>query len=567
MMSDRANQSLGGLDEETARAEAGPPTVPEPPAALNPSTIADAPTIDPGSQPTTSILGEPSELVHEAATLPPGSPPRSAHERPTALFLGQDPSATPGASEECPIRYFGDYEILREIARGGMGVVFFARQVSLNRFVALKMIASDRLASETDLRRFHVEAEAAALLDHAHIVPIYEIGEHDGQQYFSMRVIDGGNLADAIPRYVLDPRAAARLLCTVARAVHFAHQHGILHRDLKPANILLDRSGQPHVSDFGLAKRIESDCKLTQSGAIMGTPSYMAPEQAAGQNKHLTTAADVYALGAILYELITGRPPFRGDSVIDTLLQVVEREPERPRSLKPHIDRDLESICLKCLEKDPQRRYSTADALAEDLDAYLRGEPVLAEVSSTGRLMRLLLRETRHTEVMGLWGRVWMWHALQVFVLFLASNVLIWAGVRRAAPYVALWVFGLLCLLVPAWYYRFRNGPALTPIERQLGQVWGMFAASCLLTGAIVVLMGLEVTRLLPLVVLECGLAAGCMAAILGGSFYVLAAACAALAVLLADEPSFGPAIFGVVFGIGLFVPGWRFSRRQAATF
>ena len=176
--------------------------------------------------------------------------------------------------------------------------------------------------------------------------------------------------------------------------------------------------------------------------------------------------------------------------------------------------------------------------------------------------MRMLLRDTRHTEVMALWGRVWMWHAVLVFVLFLASNVLIWAGTRQAAPFVALWVVGLLSLMVPAWYYRFREGPALTPIERQLGQVWGMFAASCFLTGAIVVLMGLEVTRLLPLVVLQCGLAAGCMATILGGSFYILAAACAALAVVLAVEPSLGPAIFGVVFGIGLFVPGWRFSRR-----
>ena len=193
-------------------------------------------------------------------------------------------------------RCFGDYEMIREIARGGMGVVFYARQISLNRFVALKMIASDRLATETDVRRFHVEAEAAALLDHAHIVPIYEIGEHEGHHYFSMRLIDGGNLADAIPRCVEDPKTAVWLLSTVARAVHFAHQHGILHRDLKPANILLDRSGQPHVGDFGLAKRIEADCKLTQSGAIMGTPSYMAPEQAAGQNKSLTTAVDVYAL-------------------------------------------------------------------------------------------------------------------------------------------------------------------------------------------------------------------------------------------------------------------------------
>ncbi len=526
---------LAALEKELRRVNEDPTS----PEATPPSNVAEAPTL---------------ALIRGTDVLSVSEEPKGASSGPFELPTGE----TPGSLTRC----FGDYEIIGEIARGGMGVVFFARQISLNRFVALKMIPSDRLATETDLRRFHVEAEAVALLDHAHIVPIYEIGEHEGQQYFSMRLIDGGNVADAIPRYIEDPRAAARLLSTVARAVHFAHQHGILHRDLKPANILLDRSGQPHVSDFGLAKRIEADCKLTQSGVVLGTPSYMAPEQAAGRNKHLTTAADVYGLGAILYELITGRPPFRGDTVIETLQQVVEQEPERPRSHKPGIDRDLESICLKCLEKDPERRYDTADDLAEDLDAYLRGEPVLAEVSSKGRLMRMLLRETRHTEVMALWGRVWMWHALQVFVLFLASNILIWAGTRRAGPYVALWVVGLLCFIVPAWYYRFRDGPALTPIERQLGQVWGMFAASCFLTGAIVVVMGLEVTQLLPLVVLQCGLAAGCMAAILGGSFYVLAAACAALALVLAVEPSFGPAIFGVVFGIGLFVPGWRFSRR-----
>ncbi len=532
-------RELRHADETIARPDAAP--------------IAEAPTIAPASPPTASIPGPVNPSVHEDATLAPRDQ--------ATVDLGSS-APPPDASEPARVRYFGDYEIARELARGGMGVVFLARQISLNRLVALKMIRSDRLATEADIQRFHIEAEAAALLDHAHIVPIYEIGEHEGQHYFSMRFIDGGNLADAVPRYVGDHQAAARLLAAVARAVHFAHQHGILHRDLKPANILLDRDNQPHVSDFGLAKRVEADGRLTQSGAILGTPSYMAPEQAAGRNKHLTTAADVYALGAILYELLTGRPPFRGDSAIETLLQVVEQEPQRPRALNPAIDRDLESICLKCLEKDPGRRYGTAEGLADDLDAYLRGEPVLADVSSTGRLVRRLLRESRHTEVMALWGRVWMWHAFQVLVLFLASNVLIWAGTRRAWPYVTLWGLGLLSLTVPAWYYRFRDGPALTPIERQLGQVWGMFAACCLLTGVIVVLMGLEVTQLLPLVVLQCGAAAGCMAAILGGSFYVMAAACAALALLLAVAPRIGPAIFGVVFAVSLFVPGWTFSRR-----
>jgi serine/threonine-protein kinase len=523
------------------------------PVRKPPSTVTEAPTNAPGVP-----LIEP--VSRQAVSSVPDEETRAPREDVT-IDLTPYPSTASGTRSPMSSRSFGDYEIIREIARGGMGVVFQARQLSLNRLVALKMIPPDRVATETDVQRFRIEAEAAALLDHAHIVPVYEIGEHEGQHYFSMRIIDGGSLAHAIPSFVKDPKAAAELLATVARAVHFAHQRGILHRDLKPANILLDRDGQPHVTDFGLAKRVEADCKLTQSGAVLGTPCYMAPEQAAGRIRNLTTAADVYSLGAILYELLTGRPPFRGDSVIETLLQVVEQDPERPRSLNPGINRDLESICLKCLEKDPEKRYGTAEGLAEDLEAFLRGEPVLADVSSTGRLVRLLLRETRHTELMARWGWVWMWHALQVFTLFLASNALTWAGVRQAWPYVALWVAGLLSLTFPVWYYRFRDGPELTLMERQLGQVWGMFAAGCVLTGAIVLLMGLEVTQLLPLVVLECGMAAGCMAAILGGTFYPLAAACAALAVILAVAPSVGPAVFGAVFAVGLFIPGWKYSR------
>jgi len=269
------------------------------------------------------------------------------------------------------------YELLAELGRGGMGVIFKARQTKLNRLVALKMILAGKLASSADVQRFRAEAEAAAELDHPNIVPIYETGEYQGQQYFSMKLVEGERLAARLPNLRKDLRQAVPILVKVARAVHFAHQHRILHRDLKPGNVLLDKQGEPYVTDFGLAKRVESDTALTQTGAIVGTPSYMAPEQARGE-RQLTTATDVYALGAILYELLTGRPPFKADTPLGTVRLVTDCDPVAPRVCNSKADRDLSVVALKCLEKDPAKRYGSAEAVAEELERWLSGVPIQA---------------------------------------------------------------------------------------------------------------------------------------------------------------------------------------------
>jgi len=332
----------------------------------------------------------------------PGNAP-FGHCPKCLLDLGFGPapgeSAAPPATTTQGARIFGDYELLQQIGRGGMGVVYKARQVRLNRLVAIKMIRAGEFASPTLIQRFHREAEATANLQHPNIVSIYETGEIQGQHYLSMALIEGDSLDDHIlrsgtggPSVEKDVRSSvrarmmeiARIMAKVARAVDHAHQHGVLHRDLKPSNILVDRRGEPHLTDFGLAKVIgRGDSNLTVTGAIMGTPSFMAPEQASGNNKSTSTLADVYSLGAILYAMLTGQPPFRADTPVETLKQVVEQEPKHPSTLREGIDSDLSTIAMKCLEKEPKRRYPSAAALAEDLERWLRKEPIQARPVQT----------------------------------------------------------------------------------------------------------------------------------------------------------------------------------------
>ena len=324
------------------------------------------------------------------AAIPPNSPQQSCGACLLETGLSPDEpiarvglSAVASAKADDPrpmpmLMDFGDYELLEQIGRGGQGVVFRAHQKSLNRTVALKVISLGQWASEAHVKRFRREAEAAARLEHPCIVPIYEVGERDGSCYFSMKFVEGGQLDEVVRREPMPPRRAAELIAKVARTVHYAHEHGILHRDIKPGNILLDKNGEPHLTDFGLARLVESESTVTRTLEVLGTPSYMAPEQAVGNKAHLTSATDVYGLGAVLYQLLTGQPPFAGGTTYETIKLLLETEPRQPRFLNPKIDRDLSTICLKCLEKDPARRYPSALALAEDLERWLKHEPIQA---------------------------------------------------------------------------------------------------------------------------------------------------------------------------------------------
>jgi eukaryotic-like serine/threonine-protein kinase len=342
----------------------------------------------------------------ECGAVLPADAPRGLCPRCLALAAAGDllGGSTGAPQAERPlVHYFGDYELLEEIARGGTGVVYRARQVSLNRLVAVKMILAGLFASDAERKRFRLEAETAARLNHPNIVEIYEVGEHQGQPYFSMRLVEGASLATRSARE-LSVRDAVCIMSKTTRAVHFAHQHGVLHRDLKPGNILLDSQGEPHITDFGLARLLERGSDLTLSGALLGSPAYMPPEQALGKAKHLTTAADVYGLGAVLYFLLTSQAPFTGATPVDIARRVAEEDPPSPRRFNPRLDPDLETICLKCLEKDPQRRYGSAEALADDLDRWFRYEPILARPA--GALHRLGKWARREPRVAGLVGLI-----------------------------------------------------------------------------------------------------------------------------------------------------------------
>ena len=519
--------------------------------------------------------------------------PSASHKQPTAAFAPAGP-LTPSHTHDTTTtnavgvgtlpREFGDFELLEELGRGGMGVVYRARHNKLDRVVALKMVREAHLATADDRTRFRTEAEAAARLKHPNIVTVYDMGTAGGQAYLCMEYVAGQTLAQRVAADgPFPPREAARLVAVIARAVQHAHDLGILHRDLKPSNVLLSgggvvsgecRSGtthhspltthQPKITDFGLAKKIDGTESLTRTGAVVGTPSYMSPEQAGGR-KDLTPAADVYSLGAILYELLTGRPPFRASHPLDTLLMVLEQEPVPPRDLNPTVERDLELICLKCLQKPVELRYASAAELAADLEAYTAGEPVSAGPSGLRFFLARVFRETHHADVLENWGKLWMWHSLMIFLLCLFTQVMAWSGVDRHGWYLGLWTTGLLTWGSVLWQIRKAAGPVLF-VERQIAHAWAAGVCASIAMFVIEWLIPLPVLTLSPAVAVAAGMVMVFKAGILSGRFYFWAGVNFVAAMVMPLVPQVAILLFGAVSALSFFVPGLKYYRQRKAS-
>ncbi|HWA97383.1 MAG TPA: serine/threonine-protein kinase [Pirellulales bacterium] len=483
-----------------------------------------------------------------------------------AMRLADQVAAMSAADNGAAPSHFGDYEILEELGRGGMGVVYKARQRGLGRVVALKAIRYGAMANPAELARFRHEAAAAAKLVHPHVVPVYEVGECNGQPYFTMQYVAGRTLAARLADGPLPPREAAELLVSVCEAIEAAHRQGLLHRDLKPSNILIDEQGRALVTDFGLAKQVEGGNSLTHTGAIVGTPAYMAPEQAAGNRGRVGPASDVYSLGAILYHMLTGRPPLQGASPMETVLMVLDEEPPPPRLLNPRADRVLEMIALKCLQKPPDLRYASAAALADDLRAYLADEPVAVRSGRFAQVVARWMGETHQATVLENWGLLWMWHSLALVALCVLTNAMQWRGIASPWPYVGLWAAGLGTWAAIFWALRRRAGP-VTFVERQIAHVWAGSVISIVLLFPVELILGQPVLTLSPVL----GLTSGCVflvkAGMLSGAFYIQSAVLFATAIVMAFmqrwHVPWGITLFGLVSGACFFVPGMKYYRQR----
>ncbi len=473
---------------------------------------------------------------------------------------------------------FGQYEILSEIAKGGMGVVYRARQIALGRVVALKMILAGRLANSEDVARFRAEAEAAAKLQHPNIVAVHDVNHHDGQHFFTMEFIDGQSLDARISEGPLPCKAAARYVRILARAVHYAHKNGILHRDLKPTNILIDADDEPHITDFGLAKRLGPDSGQTRTGAVLGTPSYMSPEQAQGRTTELGPTTDVYSLGAVLYELITGAPPFRGETPLDTVMHVIDHEPAPPALLNPKVDHDLQTICLKCLEKDPSLRYASAEELGDDLQRYLNGDSITARSFNViDRLARTFERD-QHTADFSAWSSM----VLVTAAVVLVEHVAVFGFVRtEQSPtfIMAARIMQFVFLGALFWYNRRCQLLPTSAAERELWSIWiGYFTTYFFIVIVTRILIGIDALRIpddnrmqiylpellpYPFIALVSGLAFFVMGANYWGRCYVFGLTFFLLGPVIALDLTLGPLLFGVLWSVTLLILGLHLRQQN----
>ena len=522
--------------------------------------MSDEPTLNQPAAPT------PSTTALEAGT----DALKTAHEP------FRKPTFTVAVGER-----FGEYELLTEIARGGMGVVYRARQTALDRIVALKMILAGRLANQEEVTRFRTEAEAAAKLQHPNIVAVHDVGERDGQNYFTMEYIEGTSLDQRLAEGPLNAKVAARYVRILARAVAYAHKQGILHRDLKPSNILIDVEDEPHITDFGLAKRLGPAASgQTRTGAILGTPSYMSPEQAQGKSDELGPACDVYSLGAVLYELITGRPPFRAETPLDTVMQVIDHQPVPPRLLNPKIDHDIETICLKCLEKDPANRYVSAEELGEDLQRYLNGDSINARSFNViDRLAHILERDT-HTADFSAWSSMVFLLAAVVGIEHFGVFLL----VMTRQPHQLIMGARILQFLLLGflfWYHRRSRLLPTNAAERELWTIWiGYFTTYFFIVIVTRLLLYLEIfhasphwtgheyfQELLPypLISLVSGLAFFIMGSNYWGRCYAIGGAFFVIAPLMAFDLRMAPFFFGIVWTVTLVMLGMNLGKQAIA--
>lgn len=478
-----------------------------------------------------------------------------------------DPDSRPSKFSPAPALpcQFGKYELLERVGAGGMGVVYRAKSFTPHRIVALKMLQSGALATEEERRRFREEAEKGGRLEHPSIVPVYDVGEYQGQMYFVMRFIEGQTLSKKLVDGAISPRESARILARVCEAIEFAHQRGVIHRDLKPSNIILDENGQPHVTDFGLAKDLDAGYEsLTRTGAVLGTPAYMSPEQADGRRHLVGPVSDVYSLGSVLYHLLTGRPPFQATHAFELQMMVREQEPTLPRLLNPKVDRDLEMIVMRALQKPPDLRQPSAAALQADLEAYLRGETPPSNSGRFSHIVGRLIRETHHATILENWGLLWMWHSVALFAICCLTNILQLTDVRSPIYYFALWTAGLGSWAAVFWWLRKKQGPVLF-VERQIAHVWGasMICIACLFP--VEWMLSLPVLKLSPVLALVSGMVFVVKAGILSGAFYFQAAALFVTAFLMAAFPHYSHFIYGAVAALCFFLPGLKYYRQRRA--